>query len=751
MPKTKPKPATPSQPPEPLRVPANLRIIEAEGPTDFRFLEAAADENADDSSEKGLRRFSMTAYTGGKLLLAGFAFPVIVDLSGLKVSSKSRPILRDHDASRIVGHTESIEVNAGSIKLAGVISGANDHAREVTASGDNGFPWQSSIGANSQRIVFVDQGESVEVNGRKFSGPVYVARQSTLREVSFVALGADDQTIAQLIAARGRSPESGDWSQTTARSSRSSGLQSPVSSPSLIEAQPMEFEAWVEAQGFDPNALSEQQSQSLRAMWTANLSAADDDAAESASDPTSRGATTNSSPLTTTGTNTSPQPPLNPVDQLRAQWAAERRRIAQIATICGGAHPDIEAQAVEEGWDATQTELAVLRAARPKAPPLHAAPAVASARVLEAAVWLSARVPERECLQEFGEQTLDAADPLRQIGLKELVAECARLEGHDIPRVFGNGRATIHAGFATVSLPGILESVMNRTMLAAYEASPIAAFQLCAIGSVSDFKEVTRYRLLGTGGFEKVSPTGELKAGVLGEQAFGNKADTYGQMLILDRRDIVNDDLDAFLDLPRQMGRSGAESIDDLFFTLFLSNPGNFFAAGNSNYLEGAETAFGPDSLTTAKTLFRKQKAGPGTKAKDQKPINVRPKYLVVPVEIETDAELLMGSAQLMIDASGTKTKIPVDNPHRNKYEVVSMPHLSDAYYSGSSGKAWYLFADPALLPAFEIVFLNGKRTPTIERVEAPPNTLGMGFRAYLDVGCREQDPRGAVKVKGEG
>lgn len=713
------------QTPDSRLVPVNLRIIEAEGPTDFRFLEAAADENAGENAEKGLRRFSMTAYTGGKLLLAGFAFPVIVDLSGLKVSAKSRPILRDHDASRIVGHTESIEVNAGSIKLAGVISGANDHAREVTASGDNGFPWQSSIGAIAQRIVFVDQGESVEVNGRKFSGPVYVARQSTLREISFVALGADDQTIAQLLA----------------RQSHLSSLQ--------IEAQPMEFEAWVEAQGFDPNALTDRQSQSLRALWAENSNAADDDVAEPASDPTSRG--TGSVSVTATGTSTSPQPPLSPRDQLRAQWATERRRIAKITEICGGSHPDIEVQAVEEGWDATQTELAVLRASRPKAPPLHAAPVVASARVLEAAVWLSAKIPEQECLQEFGEQTLDAADPLRQIGLKELVAECARLEGHDIPRVFGNGRATINAGFATVSLPGILESVMNRTMLAAYEASPIAAFQLCAIGSVSDFKEVTRYRLLGTGGFEKVSPTGELKTGVLAEQAFGNKADTYGQMLILDRRDIVNDDLDAFLDLPRQMGRSGAESIDDLFFTLFLSNPGNFFAAGNSNYLEGAETAFGPDSLTTAKTLFRKQKAGPGSKAKDQKPINVRPKYLVVPVELETEAELLMGSAQLMIDASGTKTKIPVDNPHRNKYEVVSMPHLSDSYYSGASGKAWYLFADPALLPAFEIVFLNGKRTPTIERVEAPPNTLGMGFRSFLDVGCREQDPRGAVKAKGEG
>ena len=70
--------------------------------------------------------------------------------------------------------------------------------------------------------------------------------------------------------------------------------------------------------------------------------------------------------------------------------------------------------------------------------------------------------------------------------------------------------------------------------------------------------------------------------------------------------------------------------------------------------------------------------------------------------------------------------------------------------FSGASGKAWYLFANPKVISAFEIVFLNGRRTPVIERVEAPPNNLGMGFRGYLDVGVKEQDPRGAVKVKGE-
>lgn len=706
---------------DPWLVPTSFRIVEAQSPGDFQLLEAAADSD----EGKQLRKFTMTAYTGGKLLLAGFAYPVVVDLSGLRVSAKSRPILRDHDSTRIVGHTETIEVNAGSIRLLGLISGSNEHAREVTESGDNGFPWQSSIGAMSQRMVFVDQGESVEVNGRRISGPLYVARQSTLREVSFVALGADDQTIARMIAAR---------------STESPSLNNHNT---LLKVQVMDFETWLTAKGFNADELTEEQSTSLQAIF-------DDSTNPEAEPGTGNDQETD---LTATGEGTTNPAQVTAPDlvgDMRDRWATEKERIHAISKVCAGEYPDIEAKAVREGWDVNRTELEVLRASRPKAPKIHGAPPVASARVLEAAVWMSANVAENACLREFGEQTLEAAHPMRQIGLRELVAECARLEGHDVPRIFGDGKEVIRAGFSTIALPGILESVMNRTMLAAYEAAPIAAFQLCAIGSVSDFKEVSRYRLLGTGGFEQVSPTGELKAGTVDEQKYSNRADTYGQILMLDRRDIINDDLDAFLDLPRQMGRSGAESIDDLFFKLFLKPPTGFFSTGNKNYLEGAETAFGPDALTNAKTLFRKQKAGPGNKEKDKKPINVRPKYLVVPVEIETDAELLMGSAQLMIDASGSEVKLPVDNPHRNKYEVVSMPHLSDSFYTGNSAKAWYLFADPVVLAAFEIVFLNGRRVPVIERVEAPPNTLGMGFRGYIDVGVREQDPRGAVKMKGE-
>ena len=679
----------------PERVPTRLRLFCEDG-GGIRLAAALPLEG----DKPPLRRFSMTAYTGGAMQLSGWRYPVVVDLAGLRVPKKSRPILKDHNPGQIVGHTDEITVADQSLEVAGVVSGTGATAQEIIATSENGFPWQSSIGATAEKVVFITDGKTASANGREFTGPVYIARKSVLGEVSFVALGADDDTFARVAAEAGQQQ---------------------------LEVATMEFEQWAADNGFVIDQMDAANVAGLKAMF-AKQQAPPEPKPQPAADQTVP----------------------DPAAEMRAQAVAEARRIAAVRKVCNGEHSDIEAQAIEGGWDETKTELAVLRAARPKAPAAHIASAVCNPTVLEAAACLSLHFDEQQLVRDYGEQVMNAAYPLRSIGLRELVAECARFEGLDVPRVFGDGVATIRAGFSTISLPGIFENVMNKTLLASYEAAAIAAFDLCAVGSVSDFKEVSRYRLLGTGGFEKVASDGELKHGKLSEQKFGNKAETYGKMILLSRQDIINDDLAAFMEIPQTMGRDGAQLIDELFFGLLLANPNNFFGAGNGNYLSGADTAFGPDSLTKAKTQFRKQKAGPGTAGKDQKPINIRPKFLVVPVELETDAELLMGSAQLMIDASGAKTKIPVDNPHRNKYTVISAPHLSDTFYTGASGKAWYLFADPAVIAAFEIVFLNGNRTPIIERVEAPPNQLGMGFRGYLDVGVREQDPRGAVKVAGE-
>ena len=89
---------------------------------------------------KTLRRFTMTAYTGGAMTLSGWPHPVVVDLAGLAVGKKSRPILMDHDTGRIVGHTDAVSTEGGALTVAGVISGVGSAAQEVIGASDNGFP-----------------------------------------------------------------------------------------------------------------------------------------------------------------------------------------------------------------------------------------------------------------------------------------------------------------------------------------------------------------------------------------------------------------------------------------------------------------------------------------------------------------------------------------------------------------------------------------------------------------------------------
>lgn len=162
-------------------------------------IEAAADGG----EPTKLKGFRMLAYTGGAMDV-GWGVPVVVDLAGMAAPKKSRPILLQHDPLRIVGHTESVDVKAlhdhTELRVSGVISGASDSARAVVEASANGFPWQASIGASARQVEFVDKGDKADANGRTFKGPVYIVRSSALSEVSFVALGADDNTSASVAA-----------------------------------------------------------------------------------------------------------------------------------------------------------------------------------------------------------------------------------------------------------------------------------------------------------------------------------------------------------------------------------------------------------------------------------------------------------------------------------------------------------------------------------------------------------------------
>lgn len=79
-------------------------------------------------------------------------------------------------------------------------------------------------------------------------------------------------------------------------------------------------------------------------------------------------------------------------EQIRAEALAETNRITAIRQACGGRFGDIEAQAIDEGWDQQQTELAVLRASRPVPTPFYGSRTAPSKAVLEAAILAHMRL-----------------------------------------------------------------------------------------------------------------------------------------------------------------------------------------------------------------------------------------------------------------------------------------------------------------------------------------------------------------------
>lgn len=662
------------------------------------LAEVEGDVEAGADGMPRLPRFEMLAYTGGPMRIGGWRWPVIVDLAGLAIPSQSRPIRFGHDMQSGVGHTDAIHIDNGKLLARGTVSRDTVAAKEIVISARNGFPWQASIGASVEEFEFVKAEQKVLVNGREFMGPVNVVRKSTLGEISFVDLGADGQTSASVAA--------------NATPHRQETLEMGDSITIGASAQPS-----VPSSDGSPNAAA-----SLHANPPAPAAP-------------ERVATE--------------LPSANIVERMRAEAAAETTRIATIRRLCAGRHADIEARAIRDGWDATRTELEILRTNRPTAPAVqvHANQGV-SGHLLEAACMLTAKLDQVEDL--FDDQTLDAASKRFRggIGLQELLLEAAWANGYT-GRNFRNARDVLkfafqpdmEAGFSTIDIGGILSNVANKFLLEGFFALERTWRNICAVRNVSDFKAVTSYRLIGKDQYEQVPPGGEIKHGTLGNETYTNKADTYGLMLSIDRRDIINDDLGAVTTVPRKLGRGSGLKINDVFWAEFLKNS-DFFKEANNNFLTGAAMGLGIDGLTAAEVAFMDQVDS------DNKPIGIMPAILLVPTALSAMGTQLFKALEFRDNT--TNKSYPINNPHQGKFRVEVSRYLSNKQYEGYSSKAWYLLADPADLPVIEVALLNGQEAPTIETAEADFSVLGIRCKGYHDFGVSKQDPRGGVKSKGE-
>ena len=159
------------------------------------FLQAADGEAA-----AGPRRFRIVAYTGAPIRQSWSREPVVIDMAGMTLP-QTVPIVVGHDYAigSILGQgTPSVQ--GGQLIVEGEILADNDNARQVLALAAAGYQWQASVGADVGRHLRFGEDQITSVNGQTLQGPVRIVRASTLRETSFVTLGADRSTAVSIAA-----------------------------------------------------------------------------------------------------------------------------------------------------------------------------------------------------------------------------------------------------------------------------------------------------------------------------------------------------------------------------------------------------------------------------------------------------------------------------------------------------------------------------------------------------------------------
>jgi len=143
-------------------------------------------------------KFRVKAYTGQEVRSPWWG-RLVFDVSGMRLEPKF-PILREHEHFAPVGTGMRSYKADGALWAEGVLL-SNRHGDEIQKLMEEGFPLQASVGIWALTVEEVRKGETASVNGRSFTGPGAIWRESHVREVSIVVLGADDKTEVMGLAA----------------------------------------------------------------------------------------------------------------------------------------------------------------------------------------------------------------------------------------------------------------------------------------------------------------------------------------------------------------------------------------------------------------------------------------------------------------------------------------------------------------------------------------------------------------------
>ncbi|WP_166820512.1 phage major capsid protein [Thalassoroseus pseudoceratinae] len=624
--------------------------------------------------------------------------PETLLMSGVDLPERI-PLLDSHNRDRvkdILGSARNLRIEGDKLILD--IDVSNTEA-DVKKKIDEKHITDLSIGYSVLKKLYVPEDETAMIDGRAFSGPMNVATQWELREVSLTPIGADQLakirkqqhggTLAKEETKNQTKPENEPEANNT-RSETKKEETPKVEQPKAEERQeatkPRKRSATQRINDSVQKALKEQRDRFAAIRNECKRHGIEADA-----------------------------------DELCEKYESVAEARAAILDILAKRAPTIRtdyvrfgASEVDKTNDAMRDGLAV-RCGLKKTDEKELAPG-----------W-----------QDFRNATLL---DLAKANLERNGVRVRGLSNHDIATqaLTGSVRGADYGFHTGADFTNLLLDAANKSLLQGYEEAPVTWRQCFRQApSVSDFKAINRVRLSEAPSLDVWPDNSEPNQLSLSDQKESYNVEAYSNIISISYQTLVNDDLDALSRVPQLLGAAAARTVNATAWAIITSNPAmadgyNLF--DNTNHANDVSSGGVPGTteLNTMRAKLRTQTGMNGAT------LGLVPRYLVGPAALESSILQITNS-----EYDPTASKFQVFNPNRNLVPVI------EPILDSNSTKKWYLFADPSQIDTIEVSFLQGQESPII-RSWTDQKTLSMNFHVLQSFGTKAVDHRGVHRNAGE-
>jgi hypothetical protein len=293
----------------------------------------------------------------------------------------------------------------------------------------------------------------------------------------------------------------------------------------------------------------------------------------------------------------------------------------------------------------------------------------------------------------------------------------------------------------TSDFPILMGDTLDRQLLGQYQEWPLTWPNIARRGTVRDFRTVRRITMDGLDDrwypdYDKPEMHAVQENNNLVEGQYTYAVTVYERGFALNWRMFVNDDIDAFANLPMRLARGARRSEEYFATSLYVDANGphaSLYTAGNANIINIANGAVANNpplsiaGLQDGITVLMSQTDANG------EPIMVDVVELVVPPALAVIANNILNATQLVMGGLGqtggggvAAQQVITMNWMRQKVRINVNPYIPVIAASANGNTSWFLFANPnSQRPALEVGFLRGYETPGI--FQKAPNTMRVG------------------------